>query len=158
MKKISFLIEQLSLVFRKPVQRRYSSSLLAMAVMWQKFPPTTYKHIFDVGVLTLPTERRIRQLTSAITVDLELGESTEAYLKARRAKLKPKDFLVNVIIDEVYIAKQVQYVNGKFYGIEESYITNTLLCIMIKAVARKYRDVIGLVPCSTLDAKKQHEL
>ena len=156
-KKISFLIEQLSLVFRKPVQRRYSSSLLAMAVMWQKFSPTTYKHIFD-GVLTLHTERRIRQLTSAITVDLELGESTKTYLKARRAKLKPKDCLVNVIIDEVYIAKQVQYVNGKFYGIEESNITKTLLCIMIKAVAGKYRDVIGLVPCSILDAKKQHEL
>ena len=81
--------------------------------------PTTYKQIFDEGVLTLLTERRIRQLTSAITVDLELGESTKAYLKARRAKLKPKDCLVNVIIDEVYTAKQVQYVNGKFYGIEE---------------------------------------
>ena len=65
---------------------------------------------------------------------------------------------MNVIIDEVYTAKQVQYVNGKFYGIEESNITKTLLCIMIKAVTGKYRDVIGLVPCSTLDAKKQHEL
>ena len=129
-----------------------------MAVIWQKFSPTTYKHIFDEGVLTLLTDRHLRQLTSAITVDLELGESTKAYLKARRAKLKPKDCLVNVIIDEVYTAKQVQYVNGKFYGIEESNITKTLLCIMIKAVAGKYRDVIGLVPCSTLDAKKQHEL
>ena len=29
---------------------------------------------------------------------------------------------------------------------------------MIKAVAGKYRDVIGLVPCSTLDPKKHHEL
>ena len=117
-----------------------------MAVMWQKFSPTT---------LTLPSGRH---LTSAITVDLELGESTKAYLKARRAKLKPKDFLVNVLIDEVYTVKQVRYVNGKFYGREESNIMKTLLCIMIKAVAGKYKDVIGLVPCLTPDAKKQHEL
>ena len=90
-----------------------------MAVMWQKSYPATCKHIFVEGVLTLPTERRIRQLTSAITVDLELGESTKSYLKAMRAKLKSKDCLVNVII---------QYVNGKFYGIEDSNITKTLLC------------------------------
>ena len=29
---------------------------------------------------------------------------------------------------------------------------------MIKAVAGKYRDIIGLIPCSILDAKKQHDL
>ena len=40
-KKISFLIEQLSILFRKPVQLRYSSSLFAMAVMWQNISPAT---------------------------------------------------------------------------------------------------------------------
>ena len=37
--KISFLTEQLSLVFSKPNARRYSSSLLAMAFMWQSVSP-----------------------------------------------------------------------------------------------------------------------
>ena len=44
-KKISFIIEQLSLTIHKPGQIRYSSSLLAMAVMWQKISPAAYKHV-----------------------------------------------------------------------------------------------------------------
>ena len=156
--KICFLIEQLSLAFRKPCQRRYSSSLLAMAVTWQKISPAAYKQIFEEGILTLPTERYIRHLISAISVDMKLGVSTKAYLTARKSKLADKDLLITIIIDEIYTSKQVQYNNGKFHGIEGSDITKTLLCIMIKSIAGKYRDVIAMTPCSSLNAKKQYGL
>ena len=108
--------------------------------------------------MTLPTERRIRQLTSAIGVDMEIGESTKPYLRARKSKLQSKDLLASVLIDEIYSSKQVQCVNGKFYGNEEGSVTKTLLCFMIKSVAGKYRDIIAMLPCSTLNAKKQHEI
>ena len=150
-KKIGFLMEPLSLVYRKPVHRRNSSSLLAIAVVWQKISPAAYKHIYQEGILTLPTERRIRQLTSAIGVDMELGESTKAYLRARKSKLQSKDLVVSVLIDEIYTSRQVQCVNGKFYGNEEGSVTKTLLCFMIKSVAGKYRDIIAMLPCSTLN-------
>ena len=97
--KISFIIEQLSLTILKPWQRRYSSSLLAMAVMWQKISSAAYKHLYQEGILTLPSESRIRQLTYSIGVDMELGDSTKAYLYARKSKLQPKDCLIPVIID-----------------------------------------------------------
>ena len=102
--------------------------------------------------MTLPTERRIRQLTSA-GVDMELGESTKTYLRARKSKLQSKNLLVSVLIDEIYSSKQVQCVNGKFYGNEEGSVTKTLLCFMIKSVAGKYRNIIAMLPCSTLNAK-----
>ena len=48
-KKIRFLMERLSLVYRKPVHRHYSFSLLAIAVVWQKISPAAYKHIYQEG-------------------------------------------------------------------------------------------------------------
>ena len=44
-------------------------------------------------------------------------------------------------MDDVYSHQSVQYVNGKFYGAEDGQITKTLLCVMLKAIAGKFRDV-----------------
>ena len=110
------------------------------------------------GHFDISTERRIRQLTSAIGVYMELGESTKAYLRAMKSKLQSRELLVSVLIDEIYSSKQIQCVNGKFYGNEEGSVTKTLLCFMIKSVAGKYRDIIAMLPCSTLNAKKQYEI
>ena len=44
-KKISFLAEQLCLLFKKPNARRYSSSLLAMAALLQNMSPACYKQL-----------------------------------------------------------------------------------------------------------------
>ena len=60
-------------------------------------------------------------------VDMELGVSTKAYLRARKSKLQSKDLLVSVLIDEIYSSKQVQCVNGKFYSNEEGSVTKTLV-------------------------------
>ena len=155
-KRIAFLTEQLMLAVLSPRQLRYSSSLLAMSVMWFKISPTAYKHVYQEGILTLPTERRIQQLTSAVDVDLKLGDSTKAYLKARISKLHLKDLSVALLVDEVYSSKQVQYSHGRFYGNENGEITETLLCFMIKSVAGKYRDVVAMIPISNLTADKQY--
>ena len=155
-KRIAFLTEQLMLAVLSPRQRRYSSSLLAMSVMWFKISPTAYKHVYQEGILTLPTERRIQQLTSAADVDLKLDDSTKAYLKARISKLHLKDLYVALLVDEVYSSRQVQYSHGRFYGNENGEITETLLCFMIKSVAGKYRDVVAMIPISNLTADKQY--
>ena len=63
-KKISFLTEQLSLVFPKPNARRYSSSMLAMAFMWQSVSPALYRQIDSDRVLTTPSVKHVRELTS----------------------------------------------------------------------------------------------
>ena len=154
-KRIAFLTEQLMLAVLSPRQRRVSS-LLAMSVMRFKISPTAYKHVYQEGILTLPTERRIQQLTSAVDVDLKLGDSTKAYLKARISKLHLKDLSVALLVDEVYSSKQVQYSHGRFYGNENGEITETLLCFMIKSVAGKYRDVVAMIPISNLTADKQY--
>ena len=89
---------------------------------------------------------------------MKMGESTIAYLKARKSKLATKDCIVALLIDEIYTRKQVQYAHGKFYGNENENISKTLLCIMIKSVAGKYRDIISISPISNLTAKKQYDI
>ena len=63
-----------------------------------------------------------------------------------------------MIIDEVYTQKKVEYVNGKFYGVENGHLTKTILCLMIRSVGGSYRDVIAMFPVSNLNAKLQQDL
>ena len=66
----------------------------------------------------------------------------------------PKDLYVNVIMDKVYCQQNVQFSHGKFFGIENSHITKTLLVVMIKSVAGKYRDVVCMSPIHNLNSEK----
>ena len=157
-KQQEFLSEQVRLLSKTPHQRRYSPDLLAMACMWLSVSPALYKQIQSEGVIQLPSERYARQLTGAITADLTLSESTLAYLKARMSKLLPKDHAINLILDEVFSFKTVQYSAGKFFGNENGSITKTLLCIMIKSIAGGYRDVIAMSPIDEISAEKIHAI
>ena len=69
-KKIAFLTEQLMLACVLPHKRHYSSSLLAMSVMWLKISPTAYRHNYQEGILTLCNERRLQRLTSSANVNI----------------------------------------------------------------------------------------
>ena len=84
--KISFIIEQLSLSASKSTTRRYSPSLLAFSMMIQKISPAAYAQLLHENILTLPSVRRIRQLTSALDSEMKLGETEINYLKARLSK------------------------------------------------------------------------
>ena len=103
--------------------------------------------MYDEGVMTLPTADYLRRLCSAIDTNiLSLTESGMAYLRARCSKLLEKDCLVSLLKGEVYVQKNVQYINGKFYGEEDGNITKTLLCVMLKSLAGKYRDIVCMTP------------
>ena len=62
---------------------------------------------------------------------------------------------MTLIIDEVYTKQQVDYVGGKFYGMENGEITTLLLCLMIRSVAGRYRDLICKLPVSKLNSSLQ---
>ena len=74
------------------------------------------------------------------------------------SKLLPKDHAINLILDEVFSFKTIQYTAGKFFGNENNSITKTLLCIMIKSIAGGYRDVISMSPIDEISAEKIHTI
>ena len=154
--KVSFIIEQLSMLQRKPTARRYSSSLLAFAMMLSKTSPAAYKQLLREEIFFLPSIRHLQHLTSSMDNELRLGETAINYLKARLTKLGQQDRLVSLIFDEVYTQKRIEYVGGRFYGMdmENEHATKTI-CPMVRSVAGSYRDIVAMSPVDNLNAKKQ---
>ena len=100
-RKAAFLSEQLELLLKKPKARRYSNNILAMACMWEHVSHTLYVQIQEDDVLTLPSDKYVHRLSTALKVDLDFSDTTLVYLKLRKATLQPKDLNVNLILDEV---------------------------------------------------------
>ena len=94
----------------------------------------------------------------ALDPEMKLGEAAQNYLRARISKLSLRDTVVTLIIDEVHTRKQVEYVGGKFYGMENGEITTTLLCLMIRSVAGRYRDLRSMQPVSKLNSSLQKDV
>ena len=149
---VSFVVEQLDLLTKEPKARRYSPSLLSEAVMLHSISPVCYRHLRG-NLILLPCERHVRRLSSAITPDLGLSASTVSYITGRYSKLEDKDKLVGMLMDEVHTKKNVSYTNGQFFGMVNGVITKSLLCVMIRAAAGRYRDVICMSPISNINAE-----
>ncbi len=59
-------------------------------------------------------------------------EGGDAYLQLRFEKLAERERVVNLLIDEVYVKKQVEYVNGEITGLSpNSTPASTVLCFMV---------------------------
>lgn len=86
-------------------------------------------------------------------MDTGLTAATIQYLKTRIRDLTDCEKLVSLMLDEVSSAKRIEYQNGKFCGLQSSGATKTLLCFMIKSVARQYRDIVCLVPLTSISAE-----
>ena len=133
--------------------------MLAMTVLVQRISPACYKQLYNDGFLTLPAPGHLRRLCTAIDVDsMTLNDSATAYITARVKKIPEKDRLVSVFMDEVYSHQAVQYNNGKFFGAEGGQITKTMLCVMLKSIAGKYRDIVTMAPVININADKLHSI
>ena len=136
--KVYFLCEQLLLLTKNPLQRRYSPNVLAMACMWKSTSSVLYRLILAEDLLTLPGEKYVNRLSSAIKIDLDLSDSAIAYMKARMAKLSPREIHVCLILDEVFNAESIQYTCGTFFGFENVETPTKLSLIHISEPTRPY--------------------
>ena len=80
---------------------RYSPGLLSTCVLWENTSSTLYRQIHDGGILTIPSVRYIKKLTSAISVDTGLTPQSMKYLEARASRLKGREKIGSLIMDEV---------------------------------------------------------
>ena len=156
-KKVGFLTEQLKLSIKNKFARRYSPDMLGMAAIWQNCSPALYKQIWEEGVLTIPAPKYLDRLTSAFkveggTVTGDVPATTKAYLKTRISTLYHREKTVNLMLDEVYTSRRVEYSAGKFYGYENQTVTKTILGFMIKSVGGSFHEMITLVPIAKVDA------
>lgn len=70
------------------------------------------------------------------------------YLKLRIGQLKDHEKIVNLALNEVYVAAGVQYSSGRLYGEvkEKDEVVKTLFCIHISSVAGNYEDMTSMTP------------
>jgi hypothetical protein len=87
-----------------------------------------------------------------MSVGTGLPEATLTYLKKRVESLSARERLVSLILDEVYSSRQVEYMNGQFFGNKNGEPTKTLLCMMLKSVAGNYSDVVVMAPLTTINS------
>ena len=59
-------------------------------------------------------------------------------------------------MDVVYSHQDNQYI--KFYGAENGELTKTMLCVMLKSIVRKYRDIVSMVPIVGINADKLYSM
>jgi len=78
-----------------------------------------------------------------------LNSSTEvsnlAYLRLRVSKLNEFQQTVLLIIDEIYIARRMEYTGSKVLGLTpDGKVASTLPFFMVKSVAGEYKDVVAI--------------
>ena len=151
--KLSFILEQLNLLFAKPTGRRYSPEFLATALLWENTSSSLYKQMLSSNLLTLPNPRHLKRLSEAVTVETGFSLPTIKYLEARIKPLSERERHVNLMMDEIYSAQRVEFVGGKFFGCEDGNVTKTVLALMIGSAGGKYQDVVALVTVPKMSAE-----
>ena len=77
------------------------------------------------------------------------------YLEARASRLKDREKLGSLIMDEVYVAKRCEFTrsNGRIYGMENKDQTKTLLTVMFRSIAGNCEDVIAMVHWDKINSR-----
>ena len=155
-RKISFIVEQLELAKKKKFGRQYSPQLTIFSYMVQAASTASYNVILDENVLSLPSVNTLRKVSRRL--NSSDGLDNRSYLKLRVSKLNQYQRNVLLMIDEIYIAKRVEYSRGEVQGLTpDGSVATTLLCFMVKSLAGKYKDLVAIYPITNLTASKQYE-
>jgi len=152
-RKLRSLTEQLHLLLNQKYGRHYSPELTIFAFLVHASSPSAYRVLLEENVLCLPStnilKKVTRRLRSVTTVD------NSAYLQLRLSQLNEPERTVTLIIDEIYIAKRVEYSSGGVQGLTaDGSVASTLLCFMVKSLASKYKDIVAIYPMDKLTAVK----
>ena len=144
---LTFIVEQLLLCFKKSSAKHYSPKLIINSFLWHMTAPKLYNKLRDVFIL--PTDRRLRQLSSNCSV--ELGNIDLRYLRRRLSCMPKERKYCLLIMDEINTAQRIEYSNGNFYGItDDGEQAKTVLAFSLQFVSCKFHDVVMIVPIKTL--------
>ena len=158
--KLVFLVEQLTLL-TCPV-KRYSCEVMLWAFQVFASSPTTYS-LLRSTLLTLPHTSYLKRLVSAFGIGSGLTDTDvhEEYLKQKCQKLNEGERNVVLMLDEIHVANQLSYKQGKLEGSASNCDVSeasTAQVFMISSVMSKSKDVVAIVPVKNLNAQKLYEM
>ena len=155
-RKMSFILEQLQLSSKSKYKRHYSPQLTVFSYIVHATSSAAYEVLLQQNVLCLPSVNTLSKVTRQ--VNSSSGLDNTAYLNLRISKLNAFQRNVVLIIDEIYIAKRVEYSGGEVQGLTaDGSVASTLLCFMVKSLVGKFKDVVSVYPMTGLTAAKQYD-
>ena len=148
-RKFSFILEQLKLTTKSKYRRHYSPQLTVFAYLLHASSAAAHKVLLEQNVICLPSVSTLAKVTRQVSSSngSSNGLDNTGYLKLRVSKLSELQRNVLLIIDEIYVAKRVEYSAGEIHGLtSDGSVASTLLCFMVKSVAGKYKDLVAMCP------------
>ena len=98
----------------------------------------------------MPSSSRLRQLCAGSVVST--SKVYLKYLKHQSESLSALEKIVVLLLDEVFMAKCVEYSDGSFGGLTEDGVpAKTVLAFMLQSICGKYRDAVCLIPVNKLN-------
>ena len=153
---IRFVMEQLQLAITNKFCRHYSPQLTVFCYMLNAAISSAYSFLRDEKILCVPSVNTLRKVSRRLSA--ANGLDNASYLKLRVSKLNEFERNTVLIIDEIYVAKRVEYSGGEMTGLTcDGVVASTLLCFMAKSIVSKYKDIISIYPVHKLTADKLHQ-
>ena len=91
-------------VIQKKLFLRYRPEFVWTALSWMKTSPALYRVLQTDGLLTLPTMRYLKRISSSFSLETGLSTGVISYLKTRCASLSQEQKSVVLMIDEVLVS------------------------------------------------------
>lgn len=152
-KQLDLLKDQLKMcTLKKP---RYSISTVIFAFLIFCISQSTYELIR--GFLFLPHKRYLQYLASSFNVSPNDSENTNSYLKVLFNHLDPREKVVNLCIDEIYVNSKLEYKSKKVTGYADNNcndLAKTVVCFMISSPFGRFKEIVRLIPVSSLTGQQ----
>ncbi|KAG8175396.1 hypothetical protein JTE90_023762 [Oedothorax gibbosus] len=151
--KLIFMKGQLELLEMK--QPRYSPDVLLWSAKLFFAYPAAYLCVRNSKVLSLPHPSYLRKLSHI----MKSGVNSDhfLYLKKKANLLKPNERVVNLLFDEIYVDKCIDFKSGHLYELSENADTlATTVQSFITSVFSHNKDIVSLFPVSNMTAQDLH--
>lgn len=154
--KIKFIVEQLYLTMQNKFCRHYTPELTVLSFLVYSASPAGYDALKSSDLLCLPSVSTLKKVTRIIRQRNDIDNT--AYLRLRKSKLNQYEKCVILIIDEIYVAKRVEYSGGMIHGLtKDGLVASTMLCFMVKSLSSQYKDIVAIYPIANLTSAVLNE-
>jgi hypothetical protein len=123
---VQFLVAQLKLLTTNKFGRHYSRQLTVLCYMTYASSAAAYSVLRGENILCLPSVNTLKKVTRRLSISDGLDNAS--YLSLRMSSLNEYERNVVLMIDEICIAKRVEYCAGNVQGLtDDGSVASTLL-------------------------------
>lgn len=161
-KLIDFMIEQLVNMTLVKTHRKYSPDLLIFCCLLKSISPHCYRFLRSSNIFILPHESTLKRICAEFNVN-PCNEQDDSnflsYVKQKYNFLEEKEKVVCLMIDEIHLKPNFDYVGGKLFGMshDNSNAASSAFVFMLQSFLSSYKDVAHILPVSNLTAETFHE-